>query len=78
MANRTAQVTEKTFSSSEVGEFNKGIQIISFSPEAGLHFDVLDNRSLNLRIYADASYATNYDLSSQLGYIIMIYYDEHL
>lgn len=55
MANKTAQVTEKTFGSSEVGELNKGIRIASFSPESGLHFDALDNRSINLRIYADAS-----------------------
>lgn len=40
--------------------------------ECGLRFGKVDVDSLHLRVYADASFATNEDLSSQLGYVVLL------
>lgn len=37
-----------------------------------LRFGPLDFGSIHLRVYSDAAFATNEDLSSQLGYIVII------
>jgi hypothetical protein len=38
----------------------------------GLTFVPLDINSLNLVIFTDASFANNKDLSSQIGYVIVL------
>ena len=40
--------------------------------ENGIIIQKLDNPSLHLLVYADASFANNSDLTSQLGYIILL------
>lgn len=72
VANKAAQVTEKTHGSDKVRELNKGIRIILRSTDIGLKYGKLKKSELHIRAYADASYATNDDLTSQLGYLVLL------
>lgn len=72
IANKSAQVTEKTHGADKVKELNQGIRVILKSTDVGLRFSRLNLDELHIRAYADASYATNDDLSSQLGYIVLL------
>lgn len=71
-ANRASQVTEKTYGPDKLKELNDGIRKIKATPTKGLSYGPLNNGSIHLRVYADASFSTNDDLSSQLGYIILL------
>lgn len=51
---------------------NKYISKAKNSPNRGLYFVPLDDASLRLMVFADASFATNADLSSQLGFVICL------
>lgn len=73
IANRAAQVTEKNYSLAKVNELNKGIRMIMKSPSIGLKYKKLHVDSKHIRVYADASYATSDDLTSQLGYLILLH-----
>lgn len=71
-ANRACQVSQKTFCKGKIRELNKGIKIVKNTADQGLTFEPLDKQSIEMRVYADASFATNDDLSSQIGYLVMI------
>lgn len=71
MANRAAQATSKTFGPTKVRELNKSVCWAKRSEEKTFWYDKLYIKSLHLRTYSDAAFATNGDLSSQLGYIIL-------
>lgn len=71
IANRASQVTEKTFCKEKVKELNKGVMMVKCSPSVGLQYGELTG-DLHLKVFADASYGNNDDLSSQLGYIILL------
>ena len=51
---------------------NKRIQWQINNPTRGLHFVQLDLTSLKFVIFTDASFANNYDLSSQVGFVITL------
>lgn len=72
LANKSAQVTPLTFSNDKIQDLNKGIRRVSSTPRRGLTYKPLDQKTVHLRVYADASHATNDDLSSQLGYLILL------
>ena len=42
------------------------------NPERGLKMKQLDAESLHLRVYSDSSFANNDDLTSQLGYVVLL------
>jgi hypothetical protein len=42
------------------------------NPARGLKFVKLDINTLQLVVFADASFANNKDLSSQIGYVIVL------
>jgi len=65
--NRAAQVTSTSFCNRHIQEFNKAVKYAKATKELGLSYSHLDKDSLHLRVYADASFASNDDLSSQLG-----------
>lgn len=48
------------------------MRLVTKSAAVVLKYSKLYKYSLNLRVYADASFATNDDLSSQLGYIVLL------
>lgn len=72
-ANRAAQVTEKTYGASKGKELNKGVRMVTNTAYILLRFEKLNFATVHLRVYADSSFATNDDLSSQLGYIVLLW-----
>ena len=72
LINRAAQVTEDTFKKDKITEFNKAVKIAKAKDVRGLTYGKLDVSTLRLKMYADAAFATNDDLSSQQGYIILL------
>ena len=61
--NRAAQVTSTSFCKQHIQEFNKAVQYAKANKELGLSYSHLDKDSLHLRVYADASFSSNDDLS---------------
>lgn len=70
--NRASQVTEKSFASRHVKDFNKIVTHVRDNPGKGLLQRRLDTDSLHLRVYTDSSFANNEDLSTQLGYLVLL------
>ncbi|CDF33317.1 unnamed protein product [Chondrus crispus] len=73
--NRAAQVPKgegEDVSSVHVSVLNSAIKRMKSSPELSLRFDHLDESTLQLRAYTDASFGANEDFSSQLGYIVLL------
>lgn len=70
--NRAAQVTADTMCSEKVSEFNKAIKLAKDPAVNGLQFLPLNHTSLVLKVYADAAFSCNDDLSSQIAYIIIL------
>lgn len=70
--NRAAQVSSKTFSRRHVQELNKAIKYARSTADLVLSYRPLDRTTLHLRVYADASFASNDDNSSQLGFVILL------
>ncbi|KAL3702992.1 hypothetical protein TMatcc_010179 [Talaromyces marneffei ATCC 18224] len=56
----------------DIKALNKRLQWQLDNPERGLRFVKLDVRTLRLIALVDASFANNKDLSSQLGYVIVL------
>lgn len=65
-------MSDKTLGRDKVREFIKGLYIARKSVDSGLLYGSLYRASVEIRAYADASFATNEDLSLQLGYIIQM------
>lgn len=70
--NRAAQVSSKTFAKGHVQELNKAIKYAKSTADLVLSYKPLDRTTLHLRVHADASFASNDDNSSQLGFIILL------
>ena len=70
--NRACQVSELKFQKRHIRSLNKLIRRIKNSKSMVLKYHKLDINSLHIRVYSDASFASNEDNSSQLGYIIML------
>ncbi len=71
-ASKLAQVTEKTFERKHVNRFNTAVTYLVESRDLSLQMRKLDMGSLHVRAYADASFATNHNFTSQLGYIVLL------
>lgn len=56
----------------DIKALNEAIKRQKENPKRGLKFVKLDDKSLRLLIFTDASFANNKDLSSQIGYIIVL------
>ncbi|CDF36525.1 unnamed protein product [Chondrus crispus] len=70
--NKAAQVTEKTFGTEKLKAFNCTVKHLKGTHSRCLTFFPLKKDSLHMRVYTDASFAGNDDLSSQLGFIILL------
>ena len=53
-------------------DLNSAIRRVKLSVNIKLKYSPLDKETLHLRAYVDASFATNDDHSSQLGYVILL------
>lgn len=71
-AKRTYQVSEKTYGKDEIIELNRGVKAGKKDLDTELKHGPLEKASLHLIVYADASFASNNDLSSQVVYIILL------
>lgn len=71
MINRAAQVTNDTMCREKLTEFNKATNLARDDRVGGLRYRKL-GEPLTLKAYADAAFATNYDLSSHIGFIIIL------
>ncbi len=56
----------------DVKALNKHIQWLINNPTRGLYFVQLDLISLKFVIFTDALFANNYDLSSQIGFVVTL------
>jgi len=70
--NKAAQVSEATCEQRHVRALNAAVKAARARQGLGLQYPPLDTTSLRLRAYADASFATNDDHSSQLGFLILL------
>ncbi len=70
--NKLSQITEETFSLDSIKEYNKVVKYLKKTASQGILLQKLDPNSLHLRVYSDASFASNLDLSSQLGFIVLL------
>ena len=69
------QVTEARFHTDAkkyVTDVDTVVKHLQKTPYFVLRYPKLDKDSIRLQIYSDASYASNYDASSKLGYIIFL------
>lgn len=69
------QVTEERFNLAQkekIKDLNAAVSHIQKTKKLSLKFPELDRASLQMRVYTDASFASNYDLSSQLGYLVFL------
>ena len=76
VSSKLAQVTETSFNISHVEQCNTTIRYLQDTRHLSLRMPKLDPESLHVRAYTDASFSTNSDHSSQLGYIVLPA-DEH-
>jgi len=70
--NLAAQVTESTYGVTAVRALNALMGRAQKGRDVALAYHPLDVDNLRVRAYADASYATNPDGSSQVGFIILL------
>lgn len=56
-----------------ITEMNKLIKTLKGNPNHGLKFKRLEEDSLYVRVYIDASFSTNKYCSSQLGFVILVF-----
>jgi Reverse transcriptase (RNA-dependent DNA polymerase) len=70
--NMAAQVTEGKYTEKNINDLNKTIIHLKKDPSHSLKFHKLKLKSLRLKVYSDSSFANIEDLTSQLGYIILL------
>ena len=70
--NILSQVTDKNFQPSHIGHINNAIKLLKKTPTRGLKFVKLDEASLPIVTFDDASFSNNADGSTQLGYLILL------
>ena len=70
--NRADQVTEALSSEKQVKGMNKAIKHAKSTEEMVLSLKPLERASLHLRVFADAPLHSSYDMSSQLGYTVLL------
>lgn len=69
---KAAQVTLETFGRDKLNDLNGALLKAKRTKDTCLSYGELDKESLHLRVYTDASFAGNDDLSSQLGFITLL------
>lgn len=69
---KMAQVAEQAFGPDAVRALNTVIKRAKAGDDLRLMYPALDRSTLRLRVYVDASFAGNADLSSQVGYVVLL------
>eukprot|EP00170_Pyropia_yezoensis_P001216 contig_5399_g1220 len=70
--NCAAHVSAKTFAKRHVQELNKAIKYAKSTADLVLSYFSLERSTLHVRVYADASFASNDNKYSQLGFVILL------
>lgn len=70
--NRAAQVIAGNMCNKDIAKMNAAIRKVKGTPNYSLTFISLELNSLYLNIYVDASFATNKDYTSQLGFVVLL------
>lgn len=65
--NKATQVTRETFALDNVNALNTAVFRVKRTSNTCLSYGELDKDTLHIRVYADASFETNDELSPQLG-----------
>ena len=72
-----SQVTEDTFCEKSVSVINKVLTHLKSSKDLTLKYPPLDKNSLRMVVFSDAAFSTSANLTSQLGYIILLADDKN-
>lgn len=70
--NILSQVTETQFKESHITKINSLVNHLHNTARMKLRYVTLDPKSLQLIVFCDGSFASNEDLSSQCGYIVLM------
>ena len=70
--NFLSQITEEKYNDKKIKIYNDTISMLKKNPNQGLKMIKLDSDSLHIKVFSDSSFANNIDLSSQLGFIILL------
>jgi len=73
---RAAQATATSFCPHNGQKFYTAVKYSFKAKARTLYYALLERESLLLRVYADASFAASDDLSSQLGYTVLLRDDD--
>lgn len=73
---RLSQHTAETFRKEAIALANRTIAYLRSTSDLHISFPALDSESLFLVCYSDASFSNNADMTSQLGYIVILM-DKH-
>lgn len=76
LVNKAAQTTPCTFSSDNIRELNEGISKVKLRSKKGLSCSHLSLRTVSLRVYNDASYASSDDLTSHVVHTFLLAVDD--
>ena len=68
----TAQITAASFNAEKITVLNKVIKHLQKTADNALLYKKLDVDSIAINAYADASFSNNSDLTSQLGFIVVL------
>lgn len=71
-ANILSQVTSESFNDTHVKILNSMIKHVMETPDHYLRHHPLDENTLRVAAFSDSSFANNPDMSTQLGYIILL------
>ena len=69
---KAAQVTKDTFNEKHIKEINKTIKFLKITKNRTLTYKRLNQKELHIKAFADSSFANNLDLTTQIGYIILL------
>lgn len=70
--NKVLQLTVNTFNEDKIKYFNKTMKCLKETSKLCMNYNSLKKSSLYLNVCSNASFAGNDDLSSQLGFIILL------
>ncbi len=72
VTSKLAQVTAETFEGMHVNQYNSAVRYLQSTRNMALQMRKIDRTTLQIRAYADASFSTNRDHTSQLGDIFLL------
>ncbi len=72
VTSKLAQMPAETFEDMHVKQYKSAVRYLQSTRQMALRMRKMDPTTLQIRAYADASFSTNRDHTSQLGYIALL------